>query len=60
LFIVVALAFVVPVILTRFKRLRLPVVVGEILAGIIIGDSGLGLVGHEPMLEMFALLGLPS
>ena len=42
LLIVVALAFVVPVILTRFKRLRLPVVVGEILAGIIIGDSGLG------------------
>jgi trk system potassium uptake protein TrkA len=57
LLIVVALAFVVPVILTRFKRLRLPVVVGEILAGIIIGDSGLGLVGHEPMLEMLALLG---
>ena len=57
LLIVVALALVVPVILTRFKHLRLPVVVGEILAGIIIGDSGLGLVGHEPMLEMLALLG---
>jgi trk system potassium uptake protein TrkA len=57
LLVVVALAFVVPVILIRFKRLRLPVVVGEILAGIVIGDSGLGLVGHEPMLEMLALLG---
>jgi Kef-type K+ transport system membrane component KefB len=57
LLIVVALAFVVPVILARFKRLRFPVVVGEILAGIIVGDSGLGLVGHEPMLEMLALLG---
>jgi Kef-type K+ transport system membrane component KefB len=57
LLIVVALAFAVPVILARFKRLRFPVVVGEILAGIIVGDSGLGLVGHEPMLEMLALLG---
>ncbi|MFC2046610.1 monovalent cation:proton antiporter family protein [Chloroflexota bacterium] len=57
LLIVVALAFLVPLVLARFRRLRLPVVVGEILVGIVIGDSGLGLVGHEPMLEMLALLG---
>jgi trk system potassium uptake protein TrkA len=57
LLIVVVLAFFVPLILSRFKRLRLPVVVGEILAGIVIGDSGLRLVGHDPMLEILALLG---
>ena len=57
LLIVVLLGFFVPVLLTRFKRLRLPIVVGEILAGIVIGDSGLGLVGHDLILEILALLG---
>lgn len=57
LLIVVVLAFFVPLILSRFKRLSLPVVVGEILAGIVIGDSGLQLIGHDPMLEILALLG---
>jgi trk system potassium uptake protein TrkA len=57
LLIVVLLAFAVPLILSRFKRLRLPVVVGEILAGILIGDSGLQWVESDPMLEILALLG---
>jgi Kef-type K+ transport system membrane component KefB/Trk K+ transport system NAD-binding subunit len=57
LLIVVALAFFVPLILSRFRRLSLPVVVGEILAGIVVGDSGLKLVGHDPMLEILSLLG---
>jgi Kef-type K+ transport system membrane component KefB/Trk K+ transport system NAD-binding subunit len=57
LLIVVALAFFVPLVLSRFKRLSLPVVVGEILAGIVVGDSGLRLVSHEPMLEILSLLG---
>ena len=55
--IVFFLAFVVPLVLSRFKRLRLPVVVGEILAGIVVGQSSLGLVGHDPILEILALLG---
>ncbi len=37
LLLVVVLAFLVPVLLARFRRI--PVVVGEILAGIIIGPS---------------------
>ena len=41
LLIVAVLAFFVPLILSRFRKLRVPVVVGEILAGIAIGDSGL-------------------
>jgi Kef-type K+ transport system membrane component KefB/Trk K+ transport system NAD-binding subunit len=58
LLIVAALAFVVPLVLSRFKRLQLPVVVGEILAGIIVGNSGLKLVSsHDPVLEVLALLG---
>jgi Kef-type K+ transport system membrane component KefB/Trk K+ transport system NAD-binding subunit len=57
LLIVVGLAFVVPLVLSRFRRLRLPVVVGEILAGIAIGRSGLNLVSADPMLDILALLG---
>jgi Kef-type K+ transport system membrane component KefB/Trk K+ transport system NAD-binding subunit len=57
LLVVVLLAFFVPVILSRFKRLRIPIVVGEILAGIVIGQSGLQLVGEDPILEILALLG---
>ncbi len=50
LLIVIALAFVVPLLLTRFQRLRLPIVVGEILAGIVVGRSGFGWVTHEDQL----------
>jgi Kef-type K+ transport system membrane component KefB/Trk K+ transport system NAD-binding subunit len=58
LLIVVVLAFFVPLILTRLRKLSLPVVVGEIIAGIIVGESGLGLVGsHDPMLDVLSLLG---
>ena len=57
LLIVALLGVFVPLLLSRFKRLKVPVVVGELLAGIIIGDSGLKLVGHDPMLEVLALLG---
>lgn len=54
LLIVIALAFIVPLVLTRFKRLRLPIVVGEILAGIVVGRSGFGWVTHED--ELLTLL----
>jgi Kef-type K+ transport system membrane component KefB/Trk K+ transport system NAD-binding subunit len=57
LLIVIVLAFLVPLALSRFKRLRVPIVVGEILAGILVGDSGLRLVGHDAMLEILSLLG---
>jgi Kef-type K+ transport system membrane component KefB/Trk K+ transport system NAD-binding subunit len=57
LLVVVLIAFLVPLLLSRTKRLRIPVVVGEILAGIIIGKSGLQWVGHDPILEILAILG---
>ena len=58
LLIVIVLAFFVPFVLSRFRRLSLPVVVGEILAGILIGQSGFGLVGTEDeILNVLSLLG---
>jgi trk system potassium uptake protein TrkA len=57
LLIVVALAFLVPLLLARFRRISLPVVVGEILAGILVGQSGLNVVQPDEMLEILSLLG---
>jgi Kef-type K+ transport system membrane component KefB/Trk K+ transport system NAD-binding subunit len=56
LLLVVVLAFLVPVLLARVRRI--PVVVGEILAGILVGPSVFGLVhGDEPILELLAEIG---
>jgi Kef-type K+ transport system membrane component KefB/Trk K+ transport system NAD-binding subunit len=58
LLIVIFLAFLVPIVLSRFRKFRLPIVVGEIIAGIIIGRSGLGWVQHhEVVLDLLAELG---
>lgn len=58
LLLVVFLAFLVPLLLGRFKSIRLPIVVGEILAGILIGRSGLGWVnGEDPVLEILSEFG---
>ena len=58
LLIVVFLAFLVPILLSRFKKLSLPIVVGEIIAGILIGRSGLGWVQqHDPTLDLLAEFG---
>jgi Kef-type K+ transport system membrane component KefB/Trk K+ transport system NAD-binding subunit len=53
LLIVVFLAFSVPVILVQFKKFQLPIVVGEILAGIIIGRSGFKLVSPDDQILNF-------
>ena len=56
LLLVVVLAFIVPLALSRFRKV--PVVVGEILAGVIIGGSGLGLVsGEESTLNLLSQIG---
>lgn len=58
LLLILLLAFLVPILLSRFKRLQLPVVVGEILAGVLVGQSGLGWVqGDDPMLGLLAEFG---
>lgn len=48
LFIVVMLAFVVPLLLSSVRgRLVIPIVVGEIIAGMIVGRSGFGWVSPD-------------
>lgn len=58
LLIVLAIAFFVPVALSRLQRLGIPVVVGEIIAGILVGKSGLDLVHEGPLLTVLSSLGL--
>jgi Kef-type K+ transport system membrane component KefB len=58
LLIVVAVAFAAPFVLGLFPRLRLPSVVVEIVAGIVIGPSALGLVEVDQVIEVLALIGL--
>jgi len=58
LLIVVAVAFLAPFLLGLAPRLRLPSVVFEIVAGIVIGPSVLGWVEVDQTIEVLALVGL--
>jgi Kef-type K+ transport system membrane component KefB len=58
LLLVVAVAFAVPLALGLFPRVRLPSVVLEIVAGIVIGPSVLGWVHVDDTISVVALLGL--
>lgn len=56
LLIVIVLAFLVPFSLSRFRQI--PIVVGEIIAGIIVGRSGFGWVHEDMILALMADIGL--
>lgn len=58
LLIVVAVAFAAPFLLGLFPRIRLPSVVLEIVAGILIGPSVLRIVEVDQTVEVAALIGL--
>ncbi len=58
LLIVMALAFAAPFVLGLFPKVRLPSVVLEIVAGIVIGPSLLGIVEVDQTIEVIALIGL--
>jgi Kef-type K+ transport system membrane component KefB len=58
LLIVVVVAFVPPLVLGFFPRLRLPAIVLEIVLGIVIGPSGLGWVQVDLPIQILALIGL--
>jgi Kef-type K+ transport system membrane component KefB len=58
LLIVVTVAFLAPFLLGLAPRLRLPSVVFEIVAGIVIGPSVLGWVEVDQTIEVLALVGL--
>src|SRR3712207_989373 len=58
LLLVSAVAFAAPFVLGLLPRLRLPAVVLEIVAGIAIGPSILGLVTADQAISVIALMGL--
>jgi Kef-type K+ transport system membrane component KefB len=58
LLIVVAVAFAAPFLLGLFPSVRLPSVVLEIVAGIIIGPSVLAIVEFDQTIEVISLIGL--
>jgi len=58
LLIIAVVAFSAPFVLGLFPRVRLPSVVLEIVAGIVIGPSVLGIVDADPTVSVIALIGL--
>jgi Kef-type K+ transport system membrane component KefB len=58
LLLILAVAFAVPFLLGLLPRLQLPSVVLEIVAGIVIGPSVLGIVEVDQSVEVVALIGL--
>ncbi len=57
LLLITLLAVVVPVIVSRIRPVRVPIVVGEIVAGIILGQSGFNLLHHTATLDFLAEFG---
>lgn len=56
--IVVIAAFIVPIVLHRLRWKTIPVVVAEILIGLLLGKSGFGVIGQDTWLEMLSMLGI--
>ncbi|MGD8554496.1 MAG: monovalent cation:proton antiporter family protein [Anaerolineales bacterium] len=57
LLLITGLALVVPLVASRSRRVRIPIVVGEILAGIVIGKSGFNLVEPSTTLSFLSEFG---
>ncbi|MBM7653672.1 monovalent cation:proton antiporter family protein [Neobacillus cucumis] len=57
LLVVVTTAFLTPILLHRFKLNFMPVVVAEIIMGLIIGKSGLNMVDEDAWLSTLSTLG---
>jgi Kef-type K+ transport system membrane component KefB/Trk K+ transport system NAD-binding subunit len=57
LLLITGLAVFVPLLASRLRKLRLPIVVGEILAGMIVGKSGFDLIEPSPALEFLTIFG---
>ncbi|WP_043930384.1 monovalent cation:proton antiporter family protein [Bacillus sp. EB01] len=58
LMLVVSIAFLIPILLHRFRLKFMPVVVAEILVGIILGQSGFDIIQSGPWLAVLSTLGL--
>ena len=57
LLLITLLAVIVPVLSSRLRAFRVPMVVGEILAGVVIGRSGFNIVAKTPTLDFLAEFG---
>ncbi len=57
LMIITTLAVIVPIVFHRIPRIELPIVIGEIMAGIIIGKSGFNLIDSSEILDFLAEFG---
>ncbi len=57
LMIVVSVAFLIPITLHHFRLRVIPVVVAEIIAGLVIGKSGFNIVAEDPWLELLSMFG---
>jgi Kef-type K+ transport system membrane component KefB/Trk K+ transport system NAD-binding subunit len=57
LLVVLGLSFLVPIALSRVRRIFIPIVIGEIAAGMVIGPSGLGIVEESTVLRILSELG---
>lgn len=57
LIVVLIAAFFTPIIVNRFKLTAIPIVVAEIIAGLIIGKSGFDLVHHGDWIDILSTLG---
>ncbi|MGO4110015.1 cation:proton antiporter domain-containing protein [Paenibacillus sp. YAF4_2] len=57
LMLVVAVSFIIPIVLLKLRLRVVPVVVAEIIAGLILGNSGFQVVGKSNWLDLLSLLG---
>ena len=57
LLLITGLAVLVPVLARGFQKLQIPIVVGEIVAGMVIGKSGFDLIPHTETLTFLAEFG---
>ncbi|WP_257349124.1 monovalent cation:proton antiporter family protein [Pseudalkalibacillus decolorationis] len=57
LIVVIVAAFLTPILLKKFRLTLIPVVVAEIIAGLIIGKSGFDLVQPDPWIAILSTLG---
>lgn len=58
LFLIAATAALIPLLLRRIKKINIPVSVGEIIAGIIIGKSGFDIIQINAQIEFLYQVGL--
>src|SRR5690606_28033409 len=58
LMIVVLASFFVPIVLHRLKLKWIPVVVAEIILGMVLGKSGFQLIQEDKLLELLSMLGI--